>query len=415
MKILVVDDNPGNREILQMKLKARGYQAELAANGQQGIEKLRQDSFNLIISDLLMPEMDGYQLLYNIKADPNLKKIPFVVYTATYTDKKDEDLAFAMGASAFLIKPAEDEPFFSKMEEVLQRSASGKLEANAPSQSETKLLLDYTQRVLKKLEKKVQEANAARRQIQEMNATLEARIQTATAELEKKVTELKSLNQDLDEFAHTVSHDLRSPLRAICAFAQQLAQPDADLSHEDQQHYLNRILTSGRRMDQLIADILAYSHLKRTEVAIQPVSLEALIREAWESATDGSPAPELKILTPLPKVLGFAPVLSQVLSNLLGNALKYVEKGHTPDVRVSAMEKDGKVRVIVTDNGIGIAAQHQQRIFQTFERLHDQNSYEGSGIGLAIVHRGIEKLGGRCGVQSEPGKGSSFWFELPKA
>lgn len=415
MKVLVVDDNPGNREILEMKLKARGFQPETAPHGRAALEKLRSQGYNLIISDLLMPEMDGYQLLYTVKTDQVLKKIPFVVYTATYTEKKDMDLALAMGASAFLVKPAEDQPFFSKIEEVLQRSAQGKLQAHAPTQRSNDLLLEYTQRVVKKLEDKVQEADAARHQVQQLNATLESRVQAATAELQKSVADLREMNQDLNEFAHTVSHDLRSPLRSIHAFAERLADPEENLSKEEQQQFAQRIVKNASRLERLISDILTYSRLKRTEVTIEPVALEKVVQEAWQAVAEAANTPKVTISTPLPTVLGHSPVLVQILTNLFGNAIKYVEKGRVPEVQVSAHEHEGWVRLKITDNGIGIAPEFLERIFKPFERLHDASAYEGSGIGLAIVRQGIEKLGGRCGVESKEGEGSAFWLELRKA
>jgi signal transduction histidine kinase len=169
-------------------------------------------------------------------------------------------------------------------------------------------------------------------------------------------------------------------------------------------------------MDHLIQDILAYSRLTTEEIRPQIVELLPLVEQVLQQMAVDVEARQAQIVVepPLPAVVGERLILSQVLVNLLSNALKFVDKGVVPRVRVWAEGGDGKVRLWVEDNGVGIAPEHKERIFRVFERLHGRESYAGTGIGLAIVRRGLERLGGAAGVESEPGKGSRFWIELPR-
>lgn len=239
--------------------------------------------------------------------------------------------------------------------------------------------------------------------------------------LEARVAErtraLQDVNAELNAFAYSVSHDLRAPLRSTQGFAQALLEDYSPCLDEAGRDYANRIVAASRRMDDLIQDLLAYSRLSRAEVELQPVDLGRIADTAASVVSDlAQPArPVIEIHAPLPPVVGHAGVLAQVLQNLLGNAVKFVAPGTEPYVRVSAESRDGRVLVSVEDNGIGIPPEYEERIFRVFERLHPLEAYPGTGIGLAIVRKGVERLGGRCGVESREGRGSRFWFDLPAA
>jgi signal transduction histidine kinase len=170
-------------------------------------------------------------------------------------------------------------------------------------------------------------------------------------------------------------------------------------------------------MDALINDLLAYSRLTRIEFDLRPVSLGKAVAEALlhlEAEVSGKKA-EVKVIEPLPAVKAHGPILAQIVENLVANALKFVSPGNVPRVTIRAEEKNGWARLWVEDNGIGIPPEYHEKIFLVFERLHGIESYPGTGIGLAIVGRGVARMGGKAGVESEPGKGSRFWVELPIA
>ncbi len=241
-------------------------------------------------------------------------------------------------------------------------------------------------------------------------------VQHYSRELEQRVAErteeLRDTNAELEAFTFSVSHDLRNPLANIMGFSELLRDRYGDRLGPEGLEYLQAMDESAEDMDRLIEELLAYSRMSRSQIDLKPIPLEPLFkasveREHWFRA-DGT----IDIQHPMPAVLGHCAILEQVIGNLIANAMKFTRPGVRPEVRVYAQTQNGTVRVWVEDNGIGIHPKDQRRIFRVFERA--DGGYPGTGIGLATVRRGIERLGGRVGVESEPGAGSSFWFELPK-
>lgn len=242
----------------------------------------------------------------------------------------------------------------------------------------------------------------------ELLASLESRAQERTARLEQIVEELEA-------FSYSVSHDLRAPLRALDAYAQALLEDcGASLSPESKS-YADKIARSAQRMDHLTQDLLTYTRVSQTGVTMKRVELTTLLHDVlhtYPSITRRSQ--QITLRRPLPVVLGHAPSLMQCFSNLIDNAFKFTSPLRTPRVIVRAEPvRAGVVRVCVEDNGIGIDPAHHDRIFGIFERVN--TSAEGTGIGLAIVRRAVERMGGRAGVDSHPGEGACFWLELAEA
>lgn len=263
-------------------------------------------------------------------------------------------------------------------------------------------------------------------------ARLYEQVQHYAAELEQRVAErtakLEEINDELKSFTFSVSHDLRAPLRAVQGFAEALLQDYIDKLDSDGQDYTLRILGAAQRMDVLIQDLLTYSRLSRADFRLQPIDLNAVVADALGQleVTMREQNAQVTVEAPLPQVIGDRATLIQILGNLFSNAIKFVSSGARPQVRVwadffsyspilSGGEGVGWVRLWVEDNGIGIAPEHHDRIFQIFERLHGIETYPGTGVGLAIVRKGIIRLGGQVGLESNLGQGSKFWIELPQA
>ncbi len=235
--------------------------------------------------------------------------------------------------------------------------------------------------------------------------------------LEAQVARLDAVNQELDAFTYSVSHDLRAPLRAMQGFAQALIEDYGDRFDDVGHGYAKRIVAASQLMDGLIQDLLVYSRLTRAELTLKAVDLETLVDDVLAGIASElkERRAEVAVVRPLPAVLAHAGTLTQILVNLLSNALKFVPAGQIPMLSVRAERRGPSVRLWVQDNGIGIAPEHQERIFLPFERLHGREHYPGTGIGLAIVRAGAERLGGRAGVESIPGHGSQFWVDLKEA
>lgn len=255
----------------------------------------------------------------------------------------------------------------------------------------------------------VDDLKGAETKVRQLNATLEQRVVLRTQQL-------ADANAELEHFAYSVAHDLRAPLRGLQGLAQALSEDYAEVVDADGQEYLHHMTTAAEQMDVLIQDLLDYSRLSRVELTMQPVQLAVVLREAHaQLASDfDRRGAKLHLLTELPLVCAHAPTLVQVVSNLLSNAIKFVPESVTPYIEVQADTYNNHVRLSISDNGIGIASEHHQRIWNVFERLHGIESYPGTGIGLAIVRKGVERMGGKVGVESQFGEGSRFWLELPQ-
>jgi light-regulated signal transduction histidine kinase (bacteriophytochrome) len=251
-------------------------------------------------------------------------------------------------------------------------------------------------------------------------ARLYEQVQRHAAELEQRVAErtaeLREINVELESFSYSVSHDLRTPLRSIQGFAQILLEEYDDRLEAVGRDYVRRIVAAARRMDSLTEGLLTYSRLSRTAVELISISLEEVVDEALIQleADIRSTEAQVTVKRPLPPVMGHYVTLVQAVANLLANGLKFVAPGIRPQVQVWTEERDDRVCLRVRDNGIGIAPEYQERIFRIFERLHGPDTYAGTGIGLSIVRRGMERMGGQVGVESTPDQGSTFWVELRK-
>jgi signal transduction histidine kinase len=244
--------------------------------------------------------------------------------------------------------------------------------------------------------------------------------ETLLASLEERVAErtarLRQMVEELEAFSYSVSHDLRAPLRVLDGYAQALIEDYADALEPGAKDLLARISRTAHRMDRLTQDVLAYTRVSRGELTLEPVSLEVLLREVIEQYPSLIESKDLiHLRTPLGTVLGHGPSLIQCFSNLLENALKFVSEGEVPHVEIYAVPRGDRIRVTVADQGVGIDPAQQQRIFGMFERASAHKHVAGTGIGLAIVKKAAERMGGSVGVESAPGKGARFWLELAKA
>ena len=392
--ILVVDDSPANLRLLSFMLTEQGYKVRSVVSGAMALTATRAAAPDLILLDITMPEMSGYQVCEQLKADECTKEIP-IIFISALDQIEDKIQAFAAGGVDYVTKPFQ-------FQEVLARV-------------ETHLAL----------------------------RDLQIQLQEANAELEQRLAELQARNEELDAFAHTVAHDLRNPLSVLSGYSGMLETRLDLMSREQIKHSANTIATNARRMNNIIDELLLLAGVRKMEqVLMVPLDMSAIVAEAVSRLGDMAYKRQAEIAAPdeWPVVLGRAGWVEEVWVNYLSNAIKYggtppqIEIGYTPGDQAARPEKaphdakcweseiqnpadprqrtESKVTFWVRDNGPGLAAEQRARLFAPFERLH-QVRVEGHGLGLSIVRRIIEKLGGQVGVESEPCAGSLFFFTLP--
>ncbi|MGZ4975465.1 MAG: PAS domain-containing sensor histidine kinase, partial [Limisphaerales bacterium] len=256
----------------------------------------------------------------------------------------------------------------------------------------------------------ISDLKEAERELREVNVILEDRVRERTAQLEQN-------NKELEAFSYTVSHDLQAPLRAIRGLAQALEEDYADQLEGEGREWLQTIRQSGQRMSQLIEDILRYSTSARTRVKLQPFSVIELlqqIRNEFDLRLQEIGG-ELEVPAYLPAVEGDKTLLTQIFSNLFQNSINYRRKDVPLRLKVDGRREGDTVLFSISDNGVGIGPEHYETVFQPFRRLHSQKECPGTGLGLATVRKAVETMGGKVWIESEVGRGSTFFVQLKAA
>lgn len=237
----------------------------------------------------------------------------------------------------------------------------------------------------------------------------------AEAELEERKNQLEKANRELESFSYSVSHDLRAPLRAIDGYARMIQKRQADRFDEETRRQFNLIRDNARRMGELIEDLLAFSRLGRQEIALSRIDMGGLFGEAWEEVQEANPGrrTELK-MDPLPSVMGDRALIKQVLKNILENTYKFTRAREVARIEAGGFIRNGEIVYSIRDNGIGFDMAQHDKLFGVFQRLHGPDEYEGTGIGLSIVQRIVQRHGGRVWAEGEVDRGAAFFFTLPR-
>jgi signal transduction histidine kinase len=402
VKFLLVDDLDENLLALDALLRRDGLQLFKARSGPEALELLLAHDFALVLLDVQMPVMDGFEVAELMRGAERTRRVPIIFITAGAMDTQRRFRGYETGAVDFLFKPIESH--------ILKSKADAFFELYRQRQ-EVSRQRDENARLLAESRRNEEELSRMRDELARANFELERRVRERTLKLRETIGEL-------EHFSYTITHDMRAPLRSMEAFGKILIEENAkqlDLTGRD---FLRRIVDSARRMDQLITDSLNYSKVVRGEMELSPVNAGALLRGMIESYPEfQAPRAEIKVADEIPPVLGNEAGLTQCFSNLLGNAVKFVEPGTLPKVCVwsEPINYNGEklVRIWIEDNGIGISREYQEKIFEMFQQL--SKSYQGTGIGLALVKKVVERMKGRVGVESELGKGSRFWVQFMSA
>lgn len=399
--ILIVDDIKANILALKKILLLHGLEADSAESGEEALKKILKKDYSLIILDVQMPVMDGFEVAEILAGSNRTKDIPVIFLSAVNTDKRFISKGYETGGVDYVTKPVDPDLLILKVKSFLK-------------------LYEQTQE-LKNMKDLLSKEIEIRKEAQE---NLEIKVAERTQELVAKNEELEFSNHELQQFAWVVSHDLKEPLRKIETFIKIIDERYLP-ANETAKDYVRRTIKSAERMSNLISDLIDYSRLS-SDVMPEHTDLNAILDEVL---TDQDYRIEEKMATikvdKLPVVTGVSSQLRQLFQNLISNSLKFTREGVLPEIQVSAetiAEKsfDAKAdttgnycRITVTDNGIGFNEIYLDKIFKIFQSLNDRNAYEGTGIGLAIANKIIEKHNGIITAKSSPGSGASFIIVLP--
>ena len=394
IKFLLVDDLDANLVALEGLLRRNGLEVLKARSGKDALELLLVHDVALAFLDVQMPEMNGFELAELMRGTERTRRVPIIFLTAGAADKERRFRGYDAGAVDFLFKPVEPH--------ILQSKAGVFFEL-ARQRDELQAVAEEKARLVSAL-------SDAQKELQVHAQRLEQRVRERTASLEET-------NNHLEAFCYTIAHDLRAPLRAQHGFAQALLDDYGTALGETGRDFAERIKSAAARLENLVDDLLSYSRISRSEMPIARVNLRHIVSRVCDemSFVISDAAGKVEIQAFDYHISGHEATLRITLSNLLSNGLKFNRPGIPPQIQIRAEERGERVRLWVIDNGIGIASEYFQQIFGVFHRLHKTGDYPGTGVGLAIVKKAIERMGGQVGVEAEVGAGSRFWIELEKA
>jgi two-component system sensor histidine kinase/response regulator len=364
-RLLIVDDESAQMRALCETLGLEGYATHGFVSAQQALKELRPGEFDLLLTDLMMPEMDGITLINAARRiDATLGAVVMTGHGTIDTAVQ----AMQTGALDYILKPFK-----------------------------LNVILPVISRAL--------DVQRLRRE----NAELQEREQ-------RRSEELAAAYQDLEAFSYSISHDLRAPLRTIDSFAQILEDDFGQSLDEEGRRVIGIIRRGSQKMDQLIVGLLEFSRAGRQRLDLDRIDMTALARSAAAEVMAAYTGPKAHIdIGDLPSVAGDATVIRQVWYNLIGNALKYSAKRPEPRIRISGRIEDREAIYQVEDNGAGFDMRYADKLFGVFQRLHRTEDFSGTGVGLAIVHRIVARHGGRIWAQGAPDAGACFQFALPVA
>lgn len=454
MNVLIVEDSTTARKLLRYTFEHFGCTVIEAQDGQEGLNLATRHKPDVIISDALMPRMDGFQLLRALKTSPELKSIPFIFYSSAYTGDKESELALSLGAEAFVPKPTEPEQLW-EITSAIMKEFDARLEKPAHAateESNEQYLREYSQIVASKLEQKV-------RELEELNETLEQRVQERTAELKQRNSEIQQAYDDLKkaqsqllqqdkmasigQLAAGVAHEINNPMGFIISnlgslgkYAEKLGtfldsteqyfavnEPEAlefldrerkkfkiDRIRKDLPELINESQEGAERVRRIVQDLKSFSRIDNADLAYADINegLESTLSIAWN---------ELKYKATLTREFGRLPKtycnlgqLNQVFLNILINAAHAIEE--RGEIRITTREEEGSLKIAISDTGCGISPENAGRIFDPFFTTKEIG--KGTGLGLAIAYDiVVNKHGGTIAVTSEVGKGSTFTITLP--
>lgn len=365
INILLVDDQPENLQALEVLLGGLGQNLVRANSGKEALRHLLDNDFAVILLDVQMPDMDGFETAALIRQRKKTEHTPIIFVTAISQSDQHVAAGYALGAVDYIFKPVVPEILRSKVSVFVE----------------------------------LQKQN---HQIHELNRVLQSR-----------AAELEMANRELEAFSYSVSHDLGAPLRSIEGFVRAIEEECGGVLDAKAKNYLDRVHSAAKRMSELIRDLLEMSRVTRTEMQRRQFNLSELARSIIDVIKDANPERKLDFHAPaMLEAFGDARLMRIVLENLLGNAFKFTAKKPIARIELGSMYANGILTYFVRDNGAGFDMAYANKLFGPFQRLHRFEDFPGTGVGLATVQRIIRRHGGEIWVEAGVDKGATFFFTL---
>ena len=379
VNVLLVDDQPEGLLALEALLEGPERNIVKTRSGREALRQLLKADFALILLDVQMPDMDGFQTAELIRQRDSSKNTPIIFLTAGHKSEENIFRGYAVGAVDYVLKPIVPEILRSKVSVFVDLARQTEL---------------------------------VRRQADQLRQSEQEALQLAQARA-NLLAELEAANRELEAFAYSVSHDLRAPLRRINGFAGILLEDFSAQLDPVAKGYLERVSQAGRHMCQLLDDLLNLSRVTRKELTRRRTDLDSLVKEVRDSLQPEIEGREIEWqIGCLPTVECDPGLIKQVFANLLLNAIKYTRPRQRATIQVDQMICDGQPAVFVRDNGVGFDMKYADKLFGVFQRLHSAADFEGTGIGLATVRRIITRHGGRIWAEGAVDQGATFYFTL---
>ncbi len=418
VNILLVDDEPKNLLALEAVLEGLGQNLVKARSGDEALRRLIHEDFAVILLDVLMPGMNGFETATLIRQRDRTRYTPIIFLTAAGKSETEMFQGYAVGAIDYLVKPFVPSILRSKVVVLIDlyrkneqvRQLNEELSHRSQELEILNLKLKNENEIRKRTEEELRQSEEG---LKSLNATLEAKVVERTETVEERSRQLAKINVELEQFVYAASHDLQEPLRTVTSFLQLLERRNRDLLDNDSKQFIDFAVKSSEHMRSLINGLLEFSRVNLKEKKFQSVDCNVIVSEILKqlNASIVESGAKVECLW-LPEVWGEPMLLGQLFQNLIGNALKFCSE-RSPRVEVGAEKREGEWLFWVKDNGIGIEPQYFRQIFLLFQRLNNRENFPGAGLGLAVCQKTVELHGGKIWCESEFGKGSRFFFTIP--
>jgi light-regulated signal transduction histidine kinase (bacteriophytochrome) len=364
-KILIIEDNISLNEELIDWFTFEGFEAWSADNGLKGIEMAIQLLPDIILCDIMMPDMIGTEVIGNLRKNNSTRLIPFIFMTAL-SGRVNIRTGMELGADDYITKP------FTRLELIKTVNTRLKKAENISEHTDTKA--------------------------------------------QERTAQLDFTNRELEAFSYSVSHDLHTPLRALNGYASMLIEDYSELLDSEGKRMLNAIVDQSNKMGCLIDDLLSFSRINMNEIKISAIDMHSLAINVYDELTTDPEKEKIDFrISEIDSTYGDTSMLKQIWVNLISNAIKYTSKISNPVIEIGSTSDETETVYYIKDNGAGFDMEYYDKLFGVFKRLHSTRQFEGNGVGLAIVHRIVQRHQGRVWAESEINKGATFYFALPAA